>query len=166
MHLRKILQLFIVGLGLVGITTTVTADGASSSLQKDLQARLDYAYGSVWASGDATRFVDEFLTDDAVITASDGPGVWEGRARSIELIKDLMKSISSLRAKAVYTRSLGPQAAFEFVVFDLTARDPAQQKSLSAAKSLYVWQKTKKGWRVAADHYSFAGMDMPPEAHN
>src|ERR1700676_3105201 len=102
MHLRKILQLFFVGLGLVGITTTVTADAASSSLQKELQARLDYAYGPVWASGDATRFVDEFLTDDAVITASDGPTVWEGRARSIELIKDLMKSISSLRAKAVY----------------------------------------------------------------
>ncbi|MGO8858519.1 MAG: YybH family protein [Steroidobacteraceae bacterium] len=162
MHLRKLLQVFIVGIGLAGITISVAADGSSGSLEKELQARLDYAYGPVWASGDATRFVNEFLTDDAVVTASDAPTVWKGRARSIELIKDLMKSISSLRAKAVYTRSLDPHAAFQFVVFDLTARDPSQQKSLSAAKSLYVWVKTKHGWRVAADHYSFAGMDMPP----
>lgn len=161
MTIRKLLQVCAIGLGLAGAASTVLAAETTSTLERELQARLDYAYGPVWASGDAARFVREFLTDDTVITASDGPTVWKGRERSIELIMDLMKSLKALRAKAVYTRALGPNAAFQYVVFDMTARDPAQQKDLSSAKSLYVWVRTKHGWRVAADHYSYTGMEMP-----
>lgn len=161
MTIRMLLRMFaVVTLSGLSATATVAAD-TPSQLERELQARLDYAYGPVWASGDAERFVSEFLADDAVITASDGPTVWKGRDRGVQLIKDLMKSLSALRAKAVYTRVLGPRAAFQYVVFDLTARDPAQQKELSSAKSLYVWVKTKHGWRVAADHYSYTGMEFP-----
>lgn len=158
-HLRLVLVLSLA----LGLTQGVGASPAAGHppLEKALQARLDECYGPIWARGDAAAFVREFLTDDAVLTASDGPKVWQGEAQSLELIKDLMKAISSIKAKAVYTRVLGPNAAFQFVSFQITARDPKQQASIGTAKSLYVWIKTQQGWRVAADHYSFAGMDMP-----
>lgn len=141
-------------------TTVLARDDAQAKLQSVLQARLDVAYG-LWGSGDAARFIREFMTDDVVITASDSPRVWKGTAQAVECVQELMKSISAIRATGVYTRALGPNAAMQFVTFQLTARDPNQQKNLSVAKSLYVWVKTARGWRVAADHYSFAGMDMP-----
>jgi uncharacterized protein (TIGR02246 family) len=137
------------------------ATDSSAALQKELQARLDYAYGPVWAKGDPDLFVKEFLTGDAVITASDGPAVWNSKPAYTELMKGFMKAVSAVKATAVYTRALGPRAAMTFVVFKMTARDPAQQKSLSEAKSLYVWVKAPEGWRVAADHYSYVGMEMP-----
>jgi hypothetical protein len=161
MNMNKSCWVTLVSLVLTCATTSVLADNdAQATLQSQLQARLDVAYG-LWGSGDAARFVREFMTDDAVITASDSPKVWKGTAEGVECVQELMKSITAIRATGVYTRALGPKAAMQFVVFQLTTRDPAQQKSLSVAKSLYVWVKTARGWRVAADHYSFAGMDMP-----
>jgi uncharacterized protein (TIGR02246 family) len=161
MPVLKLLRIGVMSLAVSCLAGNALAADTSAALQKQLQARLDYVYGPVWAKGDADLFVKEFLTDDAIITASDGPTVWNSKPANVELIKELMKSISALQATAVYTRALGPRAAMQFVVFKLTARDPAQQKSLSAAKSLYVWVKTPQGWRVAADHYSYATMEMP-----
>jgi ketosteroid isomerase-like protein len=126
-------------------------------LAATLQARLDKAYGPVWAGGKAAEFVDEFLTDDAVLTASDSTQIWHGRAQSLELVQELMKTYSTIKPKAIYTMALGQSAAFQFVAFEATANDAEHKKT--AAKSLYVWVKTTKGWRVIADHYSFNGMD-------
>ena len=137
----------------------VPAAANAADLQAVLQERLSYVYGPVWASGDAAKFVDEALTNDAVITAADGPKVWKGRTQSVELVKELLKAYSKITPTAVYTKSLGPSAALQFVVFDVTVADAAHTKS--TAKSLYVWIKTAAGWRVAADHYSPVGMDMP-----
>jgi ketosteroid isomerase-like protein len=128
-----------------------------TKLAATLQARLDIAYGPVWAAGNPAEFVDEFLTDDAVLTASDTPRVWHGRAQSLEAIQELMKAYSTIKPKAIYTKALGPSAAFQFVVFEATGNDAEHKKTV--AKSLYVWVKTQKGWRVTADHYSFSGMD-------
>ena len=161
MDRRKSWAVTLVSFVLTCAATTVLADdSAQAKLQSQLQARLDVAYG-LWGSGDAARFIREFMTDDVVITASDSPKVWKGTAEGVECVQELMKSVSAIRATGVYTRALGPNAAMQFVTFQLTARDPSQQKNLSVAKSLYVWVKTARGWRVAADHYSFAGMDMP-----
>lgn len=161
MDTRKSWAVTLVSFVLTCAATTVLADDAAQAkLQAQLQARLDVAYG-LWGSGDAARFIREFMTDDVVITASDSPKVWRGTAEGVDCVRELMKSITAIRATGVYTRALGPNAAMQFVTFQLTTRDPSQQKSLSVAKSLYVWVKTAKGWRVAADHYSFAGMDMP-----
>ena len=130
-----------------------------TKLAATLQARLDIVYGPVWAGGNPAEFVDEFLTDDAVLTGSDTSRVWRGRAQSLEAIQELMKAYSAIKPKALYTKALGPSAAFQFVVFEATGNDAAHKKT--AAKSLYVWVKTKTGWRVTADHYSFSGMDPP-----
>jgi len=161
MNMHKSYWVTLVSVVLTCAATSVLADkDTQGSLQSQLQARLDVAYG-LWGSGDAARFIREFMTDDVVITASDSAKVWKGTAEGVECVQELMKSVSAIRATGVYTRALGPNAAMQFVVFQLTARDPNQQKNLSVAKSLYVWVKTARGWRVAADHYSFAGMDMP-----
>jgi uncharacterized protein (TIGR02246 family) len=131
----------------------------AAGLQETLQDRLTYVYGPVWATGDPAKFVEEILTHDAVITAADGPKVWRGRTQSLDLVKELLKAYSAITPKAVYTKSLGPNAALQFVVFEVTANDAAHTKS--TAKSLYVWVKTASGWRVTADHYSYVGMDTP-----
>jgi hypothetical protein len=160
MNMHRSWAATLAGLVLTCLATTVPAHDAQATLQSQLQARLDVAYG-LWGSGDAARFIREFMTDDVVITASDSPKVWKGTAEAVECVRELMKSITAIQATGVYTRALGANAAMQFVTFQLTTRDPNQQKSLSVAKSLYVWVKTPRGWRVAADHYSFAGMDMP-----
>ena len=134
---------------------------ATPSLQSTLQQRLDTVYGPLWKTGDAARFVDEFLTPDAVMTASDGPAVWAGRESCIGAIRELMKATQTVRARAVHTAPLGTDAAYEFVVFDLTGKDEHGKVTHTTAKSLYVWRHTAAGWRVAADHFSFTGMDMP-----
>jgi uncharacterized protein (TIGR02246 family) len=150
-----------VAIALLALNTSVPgavlAAANEAGLQKTLQGRLSYVYGPLWATGDAARFVDEILTPDAVITAADGPKVWKGRTQSIELAKELLKAYSTITPKAVYTKSLGANAALQFVVFEATANDAAHTKS--TAKSLYVWVKTSSGWRVTADHYSAVGMD-------
>jgi uncharacterized protein (TIGR02246 family) len=130
------------------------------SVDKELTARLEYCLGPLWASNDAERFVSEFFTEDAIATASDGPTAWHGRAQNIELIRDFMKAYKGLTPHVQFTRRLGEDAAYQFVVFDLIPRDPQQSPKMGGAKSLYVWIKTKAGWRVAADHYSFAGMQL------
>jgi ketosteroid isomerase-like protein len=160
MNMHKSWAVTLVSLVLTCAATPVFARDAQATLQAQLQARLDVAYG-LWGSGDAARFIKEFMTEDVVITASDSPKVWMGTAEGVDCVRELMKSITAIRATGVYTRALGPNAAMQFVTFQLTARDPKEQKSLSVAKSLYVWVKTAQGWRVVADHYSFAGMDMP-----
>ena len=63
---------------------------------------LDTVYGPLWKTGDAARFVDEFLTPDAVMTASDGPAVWAGRESCIGAIRELMKGTQTVRARAVH----------------------------------------------------------------
>lgn len=143
---------------LAGTGATAVAEGA---LAQALQQRLDLVYGPVWASGDAGRFVDEFMTPDAIMTGADGPGAARGRDQLVVAVGGLMKEVPLVKARAVYTKPLGRDAAYQFVVFELHAKDAAGKESVSTAKSLYVWTRTPKGWRVAADHYSFAGLELP-----
>jgi len=142
-------------------TAVGASGGAHDELARTLQARLDFAYGAVWASGDARRFVDEFLTEDAVMTGADSAQAWHGREQLVTAVGALMNDVQAVKAKAVYTRRLARDAAFQFVVFELHGKDADGKDTVSTAKSLYVWSRTPHGWRVAADHYSFAGMDVP-----
>ncbi|MFO1400833.1 MAG: DUF4440 domain-containing protein [Steroidobacteraceae bacterium] len=153
---------------LAGGTDAAGGPGAASgavagdALAQALQRRLDFAYGPVWASADAGRFVDEFMTNDAIMTGADGPGAARGREQLVAAVGGLMKEVPLVKARAVYTKQLGRDAAFQFVVFELHAKDAEGKESVSTAKSLYVWTRTPRGWRVAADHYSFAGLDLAP----
>jgi len=136
-----------------------SASASDAALHQTLQGQLDHAYGPIWATGDAAKFVSEFLTDDVVITASDSPAVWAGNVQSTKLIAELLAAYPRITATAVWTAPLGSEAAYQFVVFQLM---PADEKAAPVtAKSLYVWVKTENGWRVAADHYSYVGMDTP-----
>lgn len=148
-------------LAIVGMGNTALTDAAvpSPDLAAALQARLDIAYGPIWAGRKPAQFVDEFLTDDAVLTASDASQVWHGRVQNLDAIQELMNAYVSIKPTAVYTKALGDAAAFQFVVFELRSNTPDHKET--TAKSLYVWVKTAKGWRVTADHYSFVGMDAP-----
>lgn len=132
---------------------------AEAALGRTLQARLDEAYGPIWASRNAERFVDAILTGDVVITGSDGTHAWQGRAQALELITELMKVAPVAKARVLHTRRLGPDAAWQFVVFDLQGKDEAGKNTTMTAKSLYVWTRGRDGWRIAADHYSLVGMD-------
>ena len=135
---------------------------AGGALAQTLQRRLDYAYGPVWASADAGRFVDEFMTPDAIMTGSDGPAAARGREQLVAAVAGLMKEVPVVKARGVYTKPLGRDAAFQFVVFELHAKDAQGKEAISTVKSLYVWTRTPQGWRVTADHYSFAGLDLAP----
>jgi uncharacterized protein (TIGR02246 family) len=132
---------------------------ADAALARTLQARLDEAYGPVWATGDPKRFVDAILTDDVVLTGSDTTHAWRGREQAVALITELMKVAPTVKARALHTRRLGPDVAYQFVVFDLQGKDPAGKDTTLTAKSLYVWTRGRDGWRIAADHYSLVGMD-------
>lgn len=134
---------------------------ASTALARTLQQRLDTAYGPVWATRDPKRFVDTILADDVVLTGSDGTHAWRGRAQAAELIAELMKLAPTVKAHVLYTRPLGRDAAYQFVTFELHGKDEAGKDTTMAAKSLYVWTRTARGWRIAADHYSLVGMDAP-----
>jgi uncharacterized protein (TIGR02246 family) len=136
-----------------------TPEAADAALGRALQARLDEAYGPIWASRDPQRFVDAILADDVVLTGSDTTHAWRGRAQAIELITELMKVAPTVKARALHTRRLGPDVAYQFVVFDLQGKDPAGKDTTLTAKSLYVWTRGRDGWRIAADHYSLVGMD-------
>ena len=156
----RVTTILVTVLALGWVTVSQAAD-ESTELASVLQGRLDKTYGPIWATRNSDAFVDEFFTADPVVTASDGPTVWKGRARALEVVRELMKSYPLISAHAVLTRRLGPEAAYQFVVFTLTGKDAAGKSVQSTAKSLYIWRKGPHGWRVDADHYSFAGMDLP-----
>lgn len=143
----------------VGAAFAGSASASDATLHQTLQGKLDQAYGPIWVTGDAAKFVSEFLTDDVVITASDSPTVWAGNAQSTKLIAELIAAYPHITATAVWTAPLGSEAAYQFVVFQLMPAD--EKEAPVTAKSLYVWVKTANGWRVAADHYSYVGMDTP-----
>jgi hypothetical protein len=159
------MRLYSVVLTLFMTSITATASPQTTdatALQKVLQDRLNFAYGAVWSTKDPVKYADEFLTDDAIITASDGPAVYKGRKQTIALVGELMKNFPSIKASAVYTKILSPTAALQFVVFEAPGVDAAHKPTIDHAKSLYVWVKTSHGWRVAADHFSYTGMDAVP----
>ena len=134
----------------------------ADSLQRTLQKRLDLVYGTIFESGDANKMVQQLLADDAVMTASDGPKVWRGPGEALEVAQELIKTYKTIKATAVWTKAAGHDAAYQFVVFKLTPRNSDQAPPIpNVAKSLYVWVKTSKGWRIAADHFSYTGMDTP-----
>lgn len=149
---------YLISLALAFNTVSSLANAATDDLEKTLQERLDYAYGPVWGTKDPAKFVEEFLTDDAVLTGADASTVWHGRTQNLQAIEALLKAFPAIKAKSMYVKALGRSSALQFVEFDLTAGDAAQTHS--KAKSLYVWVKTSKGWRVTADHYSFIGFDL------
>lgn len=161
MYKKALMAIFCLVSIVAGAAQAGTGAGGDSALGKTLQGQLDHAYGPTWATKDPAKFVSEFLTDDAVVTASDGPTVWAGKTQSTKLITELMLAFPRIKAKAVWTAPVGHGAAYQYVVFELIP--PATQKDAKTvtAKSLYVWVKTAKGWRVTADHFSYTGMDMP-----
>jgi ketosteroid isomerase-like protein len=134
---------------------------ADAALQKVLQSQMDYAYGTVLPTGDWKRFANALIDERFVATGSDGTAVQSGPKDLQSVAEGIYKTYSSVKAKSVWTRSLGPDAACQFVLFELTLRDRAAKPNPVVAKSLFVWVKTAQGWRIAADHYSLVGMDTP-----
>jgi len=128
---------------------------------KALQARMDYAYGTVLPTGNWRQFADELIDRNFVATGSDGTSVSTGPKDLQSTAESIYQTYSSIKGKAVWTRSLGPNAACQFVVFEMKLRDPKANPNPVVAKSLFVWVKTPNGWRIAADHYSLIGMDTP-----
>jgi hypothetical protein len=146
---------------LVAQISTATERPADIKLGKVLQAHMDHAYGTVLPTGDWRRFADELIDRNFVATGSDGTAVSTGPKDIQSTAEGIYNTYASVKAKAVWTRSLGPTAACQFVVFEMKLRDPAANPNPVVAKSLFVWVKTPNGWRIAADHYSLVGMDTP-----
>jgi hypothetical protein len=145
-----------------GFSSRTLAGGLNSKVEKELEARINYVYGSVWQKQDANAFVKEFFTPDAVVTASNSATTWHGEKQIAGIIKQVMEDIKDLHATVVWTRPVGTRAAAQFVTFKLEARDPAKQKDIGeSGKALYAWEKTPAGWRVVADHSAYVGMDAP-----
>lgn len=159
-RLVKVWSTLVVSCGLAMSSAPSHGQAPSNAIEAELGARLAHAYGPTWASGDAAKFVDEFLTQDCVLTAEGSDAAWQGRQQAIELLKDLIKDFKTVTPRAVVTRQVGPDAAFQFVEFAIIARNPADQARLGKAKSLYVWKKTAHGWRVTADLYAFSGITL------
>jgi len=140
----------------------VLAADSNAKIEKELEDRIHYVYGPVWQAQDHVKFVKEFFTADAVVTASNSAMTWHGEKQIAGIIEQVMVDIKEMHATVVWTRPVGTHAAAQFVTFKLDARDPARQKDIGeSGKALYVWAKTPVGWRVVADHSAYIGMDTP-----
>lgn len=156
----------LIGTFALGIACLVAAacsslDSASASprLADVLEGQLDRCYGPIWKKHDPALFSRECVADEIVATGADSPRVWIGRDQSVELAHDLLMAYPRISANGVWTKVLGADAALQFVVFRLTPADPTAASA--EAKSLYVWVRTPRGWRIVADHFGFSGMNMP-----
>jgi ketosteroid isomerase-like protein len=119
------------------------------------------SHGPVWQAQDHDKFVKEFFTHDAIVTASNSATTWHGEKQIAGIIEQVMVDIKDMQPTVVWTRPVGTDAAAQFVTFKLDARDPAGQKNIGESrKTLYVREKTPAGWHVVADHSAYIG--MPP----
>lgn len=142
--------------------SALASDRGDAPLAQSLQERLDYAYGELFAARDPIRLTDELVTEDAVIASGEAATVWHGRKACIALVKELMQTYSVIRPRAVVTRRLGESSAYQFVEFELHSESADRRDTTTHAKSLYVWTKTSKGWRVAADLFAPGAFERRP----
>jgi len=156
--------------GLVACSQSGSGDGNAVTAQAPpvsedaivarIAARMDEAFSQVWSEEqDASKFVMEYWTRDAVAMASDGPTAWSGHDELVPLIEEFMAAYPRITAEPVYTRVAGDTMAYQFAQFTFYPADPEGEPV--PAKSLYVWLLRDGQWKIAADHFSYTLMDVP-----
>lgn len=139
---------------------SVEAEIDEAAIIKTIEDRFDAAFHTVWSKDhDAETFVHEYLTPDAVITASDSPTTWSGYDEIVPLTVDLIGSYPGVTAEPVFTRVVSAKVVYQFAQFTFYPVDP--KADTIPAKSLYVWVLRDGKWKITADHFSYTLMDVP-----
>ncbi|MFC4349179.1 YybH family protein [Kordiimonas lipolytica] len=139
---------------------SVEAEIDEVAIIKTIEGRFDTAFHTVWSKDhDAETFVHEYLTPDAVITASDSPTTWSGYDELVPLMVDLIASYPGITAESVFTRVASETVVYQFAQFTFHPAD--SNADTIPAKSLYVWVHRDGKWKITADHFSYTLMDVP-----
>jgi ketosteroid isomerase-like protein len=135
----------------------IPASAARSTLEQVLSARLEKTFhGEAWKNEDASEFVSEFYSADALGTMEGAPTIWRGHEALTKLMVDVMQEYATVDFRVHSTSATGPRSAYQFVLLHAPANGKTAELKL---KCLYVWKKGANGWRVAADMCASGEMD-------
>lgn len=141
---------FAVLLGLCALS----AYAADSALDNAIRERLS-TLEKAWEKSDVEVISTQVWGSDAVIHGEGQPAVVNTADGIKATIKHLLADTRKVRLDVHTIRRLGPDAALSWVTWHVTPK--ADDKPFEV-RSLFVWTKSKDGWRIRADMYSMGSM--------
>lgn len=153
MNLNKGSRNLAVAVTLISASAIAAAASPSEQAVAKKLARVE----QVWPSQNAKALVADLYTPNTEITGEGMPEVARGTAQLTGLVQHLMDGAKSTKISLNKFVQLDPDHAWSWVTWDVVPRD-AKEKPFKM-KSLFVWEKYKGDWRIAAD--LFANGEIP-----
>lgn len=126
---------------------------------QDFAKALDERYRAVEAAikaRDGARWFDAMYTSDAVVTGEGAKDVLRGRDTLLPAVMDIVKNTRSCAIKPDSASQASADLGYSFATYHCSPADAAAADY--QVRALFVWKKTRAGWRVVAESYTLGSM--------
>ena len=125
-------------------------DTGDQGIKGQIQRTAD-ALGADWRKHDAQGLAAKYFTKDVTAIGEGGKEFIRDAAGLEPMLVELFKMAPSARLEVHTARSLGPDAAYAWVIWHCNEE---QAKDKFEVRSLYVFKREAGRWKIAADSYS------------
>ncbi|NMF90838.1 nuclear transport factor 2 family protein [Aromatoleum petrolei] len=132
---------------------------AAHAAGEEFARALDQRYRAVEAAieaRDGARWYEEMYTADTVVTGEGTKEVLRGRAALLPVVMDIAKSTRSCAIKPDGARQASAGLGYSFATYRCSPADTSAADY--EVRALFVWKKTRAGWRVVAESYTMGSM--------
>jgi len=128
---------------------------SQGDVSEQIQQRAN-ALAADWTKHDAKAMAANYFTKDVTVHGEGNAQFVSGTAQMEKTLEELFKVAPKAKLDVHMAKSLGPDIAYGWVVWNCNYDQPA--KSQFKVRSLYVFKKEGGQWKIAADSYSMGGI--------
>lgn len=140
---------------LASMALPVAANAAGQDFAEALNERYRAVEAAIKAR-DGARWLEAMYASDAVVAGEGAKEVLRGREAVLPAVTDIVKNTRSCTIKPDAASQASADLGYSFVTFQCNPADTTAADY--QVRALFVWKKTRAGWRVAAESYTMGSM--------
>lgn len=140
---------------LASIALPVAAHAAGQDFAKALDERYRAVEAAIKAR-DGARWFDAMYTADTVVAGEGTKDVLRGRNTLLPAVMDIVKNTRGCTIKPDSASRASADLGYSFATYHCSPADATAADY--QVRALFVWKKTKAGWRVVAESYTMGSM--------
>lgn len=140
---------------MASMAVPIAAHAAGEEFAKALDQRYRAVEAAIKAR-DGARWYEEMYTADTVIAGEGAKDVLRGRAALLPAVTDIVKNTRSCTIKPDSSHQASAKLGYSFATYHCSPADTSAADY--EVRALFVWKKTRAGWRVVAESYTLGSM--------